>query len=89
MNDQQRLEALLAAAEKIDVTIRQEHLAGHGGGLCVIKGQRVLFVDLALDVQARYELTVAAMSGVAELENVFLPPEVRDDLDLAAGDTTQ
>jgi hypothetical protein len=43
------LEQALGAAEKLGYRIRQEWLGGSGGGGCEIKGQKWIFVDLALD----------------------------------------
>ncbi|HOA71812.1 MAG TPA: hypothetical protein PL151_13215 [Phycisphaerae bacterium] len=76
-----RLEALLAVAEEIGIDVRAEPMGGEGGGLCVLKGRRVLFVDTAADVATRYERTVAGLANVPELEDRYLLPEVRRDLE--------
>jgi len=44
------LEQLLARAASRGLVIRQEWLGGRGGGLCELRGQSYLFVDLALSV---------------------------------------
>ncbi len=76
-----RLEALLNVAEQLDIEVRPEALGGEGGGMCRIKGKRVLFVDTSADLATRYERTLAAMADLPDLEGWFLPPQVRDDLD--------
>ena len=76
-----RLEALLGVAEQLDIEVRAEGLGGEGGGLCRLKGRRVLFVDTAADVATRYERTLAALAELPDLESWFLPPQVREDLD--------
>ena len=42
------LEQALATAERLGYRIRQEWLGGSGGGGCEMKGQKWLFLDLAV-----------------------------------------
>lgn len=81
MDLHQRLDALLTLAEQIGLDIRRESLGGDGGGLCVLRGRRVLFVDTAADIDTRYERTLAAISETPEWESRFVAPEIRDDLE--------
>ena len=76
-----RLDTLLSLAEEIGLTVRRESLGGDGGGLCLLRGQRVLFVDTAADLETRYDRTLAAMASLPEIEQRYLPPEVRDDVE--------
>ena len=76
-----RLECLLTLAEQIGIDVRAEPMGGTGGGLCRLRGQRVLFVDTAADLDSRYEKTLAALAPLPELENRFLLPEIRRDVD--------
>lgn len=76
-----RLEMLLELAEEIGIEVRAVTMGGEGGGLCVLKGRRVLFVDTAADLGTRYERTLAGMAGLPELEGRFIVPEIRQDLD--------
>ncbi len=76
-----RLDALLMLAEEIGIDVRTEAMGGEGGGLCVLKGHRVLFVDTAADLATRYERTLGALAGVAEVQDRYVVPEVRRDLD--------
>lgn len=48
MHTVELLEAALAAAEKAGYRVREEWLGGSGGGGCEIRGQKWLFLDLAL-----------------------------------------
>jgi hypothetical protein len=80
-----RLEALLTLAEEIGIDVRAEPMGGEGGGLCTLKGRRVLFVDTAADVATRYERTVAGLANVPELEERYVLPEVRRDLEQQRG----
>lgn len=78
-----RLETLLNLAEEIGLPIRREAMGGEGGGLCTLKGRRVLFIDTSADPQTQYDRTLAALAGLPELESRYCPPEVRDDLERA------
>ena len=81
MNLASRLEELLAAAEKIGVDVRAEPMGGEGGGLCQLRGRPVLFVDTSADRATRYDRTMAALATLPELDEHYLVPEVRADLD--------
>jgi hypothetical protein len=76
-----KLEALLELAEQLDITVRREPLGGEGGGLCHLRGQRVLFVDIQADLQTRFEKTAAALAGLPEVDQHYLLPELREELD--------
>ena len=84
MDAQTRLDTLLAAAEQLGIEIRQAPLGGEGGGLCQLRGRRVLFVDTSADTATRYDRTVGAMAGLPEMQGMYLPPLVREDLARAA-----
>ncbi len=77
-----RLEALLTLAEQIGIDVRAEPMGGAGGGLCRLRGQRVLFVDTGADLETRYEKTLAALAPLPELEDRFILPEIRRDLEI-------
>jgi len=77
----QRLENLLTVAEEIGVDVRAEPMGGDGGGLCRLKGKLVLFVDTSADLATRYDRTLTAVAPLPELDQRYLPPEVRDDVD--------
>jgi len=81
-----RLEQLLRAAETAGIEVRAEPLGGRGGGLCTLKGHRVLFVDTSADLATRYDSTLGALAGVRELDSHFIPPAVRADLEQCRGE---
>jgi hypothetical protein len=76
-----RLEALLTLAEHVGIDVRAEPMGGTGGGLCRLRGKRVLFVDTAADLEIRYEKTLNALAPLPELETHFLTPEIRRDIE--------
>jgi len=81
MDLQSKLDALLALAEEVGLTVRREPLGGDGGGYCVLRGLRILFVDTTADLEMSYERTLEAMAPLAEIDQRYLMPEIREDID--------
>src|SRR5512140_2597081 len=81
MEISQRMEALLTLAEEMGIEVRAEFMGGDGGGLCRLRGRQVLFVDTSADLASRYDRTLTAMAGLAGLDDHYLVPEVRQDLE--------
>ena len=77
MNEQAILEELLALLEANEVTIRNEPLGGSGGGLCTIKGRRILFVDTQAPSIATATICAEAIPKVVDIEQVYVKPQVR------------
>lgn len=71
------LDEAMAAARQLGFRIREEWLGGDGGGSCVLKGQKWLFVDLALDTAERLELVTAALSGEPAAAQLALSDALR------------
>ena len=67
--------------DRLGVEVREGYLGGSGGGLCRIRGRRVVFVDLDADVASTLDVMVAALTALPEAEGVFLPPALRDLVD--------
>ena len=81
MDLQARLDELLRVAEEMGLTIERVPLGGDGGGFCIVKGQKRLFVDTQADVETRYEHTLAALASLEDIDTHFLLPEVREDIE--------
>ncbi len=75
-----RLENLLALAEQMGIDVRAETMGGEGGGMCRLRGKQVLFVDTSADLATRYDRTLAAMANMPELDNHYIVPELRRDI---------
>ena len=63
--------------ESNGVTVRNEPLGGSGGGLCTIKGQKIFFVDTQAPSVQVAALCAEAVSKLADVESVYIKPEVR------------
>lgn len=77
MNPELLLDELLDLAGKLGFQVRQEFLAGEGGGLCRLKGKWVLFIDTALPIRDRCEQAARALSS-QNFDDIYLVPEIRD-----------
>lgn len=71
-------------ADGLGVRVRAEPLGGEGGGLCVLRGAKVLFIDTDADPADRLERTARALAGIEGLDQVYVRPEVRELLDRTA-----
>jgi hypothetical protein len=77
---EERLSWLVGLAERVHAEVRYERLGGDGGGLCVLKGRRILFIDLDADATTRYEATLQAVSGLPNFSDFHIPPVIEEDL---------
>jgi len=77
MNKQRIVEELLALLEQSGVTIRSEPLAGSGGGLCTIKGEKIFFVDTQASSAEMAAVCADAVTKVLDIEDIYIKPEVR------------
>jgi len=85
MNPDAHLATLVRLAGQLDIDVRYEEMDGTGGGLCVLRGQRILFIDTAADPQTAYERVLAAISRLPEVDDVYIVPELREQIDFVRG----
>jgi len=84
MNDQQILEELEAVLEALGIQVRHEALDGFGGGLCTINGRCCLFLDTCAHPAELARLCAGELRKKADLDTVYLKPEVRRFLEQSA-----
>jgi len=77
MNEQTILEELLALLEANRVKIRSEPLGGQGGGLAMMKGENIFFVDTDSPSADVATLCAEAVTKLLDVETIYLRPEVR------------
>lgn len=79
----------LDLAARAGYEIRQDWLAGGGGGACELKGRKLLVLDLALGPAEQLESVIDALRTEPEVHRLSMPYQLRDLLglaDVAAGD---
>jgi hypothetical protein len=74
---------LAMAAERAGIRVRSETFDPNlsdvkrpRGGLCTLRGERIILVDAKLPLPERIATVAEALAGV-DMENVFMPPIVR------------
>jgi hypothetical protein len=72
----------LDLAGRLGYTVRQEWLAGNGGGGCELKGQKFLFVDLDLSPAEQLERVLDTLRLGPEALKLPMPRELRELLTL-------
>ena len=82
-------EALLDVARRVGVEVRREPFDGAvprealpRGGLCVIRGVRVILVDATLTAVERAAVLADALAGVS-IDEIAMLPFVRERIELA------
>ncbi|MFH0980700.1 MAG: hypothetical protein V2A79_04075 [Planctomycetota bacterium] len=76
-----QLGVLTHLAREWGIEVRHVPLDGAGGGLCVVRGRRVLFVDTTADPATRLERTARALAQLPEIDTRFIRPDIRDLLE--------
>jgi hypothetical protein len=82
---EEKIAALLEVCVKLELGVRAERLGGAGGGICKLKGKSILFIDLDAEPEVRYERLLSDLAWVPALEDLYLLPEIREDLDRVKG----
>jgi hypothetical protein len=86
MDPHGKLRALVDLAEALGITVRRAASAGQspqhpGGALVRLRGQEMLFLDPTAPATDQIDVVVEALRGRAELDELFLPPEIRELLE--------
>lgn len=68
---------MLQLLEKNGIEVRLEQMDGSGGGICSVKGRRIVFLDTAAPASERAAVCAAAIAKVVNLEEIYMKPEVR------------
>jgi hypothetical protein len=72
------LDQALWVADQLGYKIRQEWLGGSGGGACEFAGQKLIFVDLALNAVEQLEQVTEALQADPAIYTVDLSPPMKE-----------
>ena len=91
MDDQTKLRVLLDLVESLGIDVRRGPARGGAAGdqaasLVTLRGREMLFLDASMPAAAHVAAIVAALAGRDEIEQMYLPPEIRQAIDQAAAD---
>jgi hypothetical protein len=65
------LDEALSAIRRLGYEIREECVGGNGGGVCVLRGRKIFFMDPSLEVADQLDMACEALradAGVYRLE---------------------
>jgi hypothetical protein len=82
MHTVELLDQALKLAGRIGYAIRQEWLAGVGGGGCELRGQKLLFLDLDLRPDEQLEQVLTVLGREPDTLKLPMPHELSDLLKL-------
>jgi hypothetical protein len=68
----------LDLAVRLGYSVRQEWLAGIGGGGCELKGRKLLFLDLDLGPVDQFEQVLGTLRHEPEAQKLPMPQELRE-----------
>ncbi len=72
------LEQALDLATRLGYGIRQEWLGGNGGGGCELNGQKLFFLDLALEPVEQLDQLLDTLRHEPEAGQLPMRPELRE-----------
>ncbi|HVX10372.1 MAG TPA: hypothetical protein VHC22_04290 [Pirellulales bacterium] len=77
MHTVELLEEALRAAGALGYKVRQEWLAGGGGGECELKGRKHLFIDLSLSISDQLQVALDALDRANASRRLVLSDPLR------------
>lgn len=80
MHHVELLEHALAVARKIGFLVREEYVGDIDGGSCVVRGQKMLFLDPQLSIPDRLAIVCEALAAEEQLDQSNLPDELAQRL---------
>jgi len=83
-----QLRMLLDLADQIGLEVRRVPKAANGsdhpgGAMVRLKGREILFLDPTASATDQVDVLAAALRGRGQIEDRFLPPEIRELIDNA------
>jgi hypothetical protein len=77
MDSVELLEEALNAAREIGFEIREEWFGGSGGGACVVRGRKLLFLDLNLGPRQRLDQVLWALRSDSQTAEIVMTTTLR------------
>lgn len=76
------LDEAIGVARRLGCDVRQDWFDGRGGGHCLLRGRKQLFLDLAQSVDEQLECVAQALRGEVQLANAPMRAELAEYLDV-------
>jgi hypothetical protein len=81
MDSVELLEEAIRAARQVGYEIREDWLGGSGGGACVVRGRKMLFLDLSLGPRQRLDQVLAGLRSDSKSAEITMTTTLRRILD--------
>ena len=88
MHTAELLDEALTQAAQLGYRVRHEWLEGDGGGPCVVRGEKWLFVDLALPLAEQLECVAGVLRGNRNINETCLSSSLAEFLKADENDQT-
>jgi hypothetical protein len=83
MNPDEILDEMKRVAEKLDVRLRLELMPALGG-LCTVKGRKVIFLNTALEPWDQVDVLARSLAQLPT-DSLFMTPQVREIIERYKG----
>ena len=80
MHHVELLEHALTVARKLGFLVREDYVGDIDGGSCVVRGQKMLFLDPQLSIPDRLVIVCEALAAEEQLDRSNLPDELAQRL---------
>ncbi len=70
----------LNLAEQLGYAVRQEWIDGNGGGGCILRGRKLLFIDLAAPARDQLDIVLNVLRSEPGAAEHQVPNELREAL---------
>jgi hypothetical protein len=84
MHTVELLDEALGAARRLGYDVRQDWLNGDGGGHCLVRGRRLLLLDVAQSPDEQLDIVVEALRSEMTSGKLRVSRELSDRLELPA-----
>lgn len=84
MHTVELLQEALETARGIGYDVRQDWLGGDGGGHCLVRGRRMLLLDMAQTPDEQLEVVADALRGEGQSSTLKMSPSLAERLQLRA-----
>jgi len=81
MHTVELLQEALESARRLGYEVRQDWLGGDGGGHCLVRGRRLLLLDVAQSPDEQLDVVVDALRGEPRMPSLKISQTLAERLD--------
>jgi hypothetical protein len=80
MHTAELLKEAVEAARKLGFDVRQDWLGGNGGGHCLVRGRKLILLDIAQSTEEQLTVVIEALRGEAGAARAVRSAELLEQL---------